>query len=514
MIISLNSTAGGASAIGYGLTKKRDIKQADNILAKQNENVAFVRTDNMKVNTIFGAPTPSEVYRHMTLRHQVAGMKRKDRFWNIKICPSKDDWKALLGFEPIPGKLTDEQKEKVLEVANKLIDASIEKLDQTDHWGYRTNKKTDEKYSCITGKHTNLADSQAVWAVHFDTDDLHIHGVANKVTEHNEIQEANKCNTRGFLAGDKVAEKFGLKQLSEYDNQRKERIHADGIAVLKGMKEFNLQTYFAEMIAKGWVIDPNTPDSKGIIHGYSVGEMLYHNDGSLSSVIMFKSSELGHSKDLTPSHLLKTWQKVHAEERETVHQPKQQTAPVVPIAPRKPGRWDEDERRIAEAEKRKKEEKARVTELQRVEKSKQREQSQQQQEARSAVSKALSIIRNFVNEKFNVYDRDEQAGLLEGIVGKCLLGGHDSSDRNNLISAANELMEMVTGPIEQLNKSLTIMTDMLNEQSILPPVSLSAGPSGGGTGSSGGWRKKDDDEWEWWKRNGFRLMRARGKGRS
>ena len=143
MIISLNSTAGGASAIGYGLTKKRDIKQADNILAKQNENVAFVRTDNMKVNTIFGAPTPSEVYRHMTLRHQVAGMKRKDRFWNIKICPSKDDWKALLGFEPIPGKLTDEQKEKVLEVANKLIDASIEKLDQTDHWGYRTNKKTD-----------------------------------------------------------------------------------------------------------------------------------------------------------------------------------------------------------------------------------------------------------------------------------------------------------------------------------------------------------------------------------
>ena len=399
-------------------------------------------------------------------------------------------------------------------MANKLIDASIEKLDQTDHWGYRTNKKTDEKYSCITGKHTNLADSQAVWAVHFDTDDLHIHGVANMVTEHNEIQEANKCNTRGFLAGDKVAEKFGLKQLSEYDNQRKERIHADGIAVLKGMKEFNLQTYFAEMIAKGWVIDPNTPDSKGIIHGYSVGEMLYHNDGSLSSVIMFKSSELGHSKDLTPSHLLKTWQKVHAEERETVHQPKQQTAPVVPIAPRKPGRWDEDERRIAEAEKRKKEEKARVTELQRVEKSKQREQSQQQQEARSAVSKALSIIRNFVNEKFNVYDRDEQAGLLEGIVGKCLLGGHDSSDRNNLISAANELMEMVTGPIEQLNKSLTIMTDMLNEQSILPPVSLSAGPSGGGTGSSGGWRKKDDDEWEWWKRNGFRLMRARGKGRS
>ena len=52
MVIKLNSTSGGASSIGYGLTKKRDIKQADNILAKQNENVLFVRADHLKVNRI------------------------------------------------------------------------------------------------------------------------------------------------------------------------------------------------------------------------------------------------------------------------------------------------------------------------------------------------------------------------------------------------------------------------------------------------------------------------------
>lgn len=141
MIISLTSTAGGASSIGYGLTKKRDIKQADNILAKQNEKVLFVRADHLKVNSVLDTPMPSDIYRQMQLRQQVAGMKRKDRFFNIKICPSKEDWKALLGFEPVPGKLTDEQKAKVLEVANKLIDASIEKLDTTDHHGYRHNKK-------------------------------------------------------------------------------------------------------------------------------------------------------------------------------------------------------------------------------------------------------------------------------------------------------------------------------------------------------------------------------------
>ena len=83
MIISLTTTAGGAGSIGYGLTKKRDIKQADNILSKQNENVMFVRADHLKVNSVLGTPSPSDIYRQMQLRQQTAGMKRKDKFWNI-----------------------------------------------------------------------------------------------------------------------------------------------------------------------------------------------------------------------------------------------------------------------------------------------------------------------------------------------------------------------------------------------------------------------------------------------
>lgn len=514
MVIKLNSTSGGASSIGYGLTKKRDIKQADNILAKQNENVLFIRADHLKVNNVLDTPMPSDIYRQMQLRQQVAGMKRKDKFWNIKICPSKEDWKALLGFELVPGKLTDEQKAKVLEVANKLIDASIEKLDATDHHGYRHNKK-GEKYSCITGKHTNLADSQAVWSIHFDTDDIHIHGTANMVTEHNEIQEANMCIDRGFVAGDKVAEKFGLKLLSEYDNQRKERIHSDGISVLKNMKEFNLQTYFAEMMAKGWIIDPNTPDSKGVIHGYSVGEKLYHNDGSLSSVMMFKSSELGHSKDLTPSHLYKTWQKLHAAERQAeapretrrAEQPKQQTATVIPIDQHKPGRWSEEGRRLREEEQRKREEERKAAEARRAEQQKPREQSQEEKEAHSAVDKALKVIGEFTSGTFNVYDRDEQANIQEGIVGQCLLGGRDTT-RETLRTASDELMSMVEGVAAQLEKSTALMVEIVAGMA-LPQVTPSGG---GGGGPTGGWRGKRDDEW-WnaWK-NVFKATRSRGRG--
>ena len=519
MIISLTTTAGGASSIGYGLTKKRDIKQADNILSKQNENVMFVRADHLKVNSVLGTPSPSDIYRQMQFRQQVAGMKRKDKYFNIKICPSKEDWKALLGFEPVPGKLTDEQKAKVLEVTNKLIDASIEKLDQTDHWGYRTNKKTNEKYSCITGKHTNLADSQAVWSVHIDTDDIHIHGTANMVTEHNEIQEAHMCKDRGFLAGDKVAEKFGLKQLSEYDNQRKERIHADGIAVLKDMKEFNLQTYFAEMMAKGWVVNPNTPDSKGVIHGYSVGEKLYHNDGSLSSIMMYKSSELGHSKDLTPTHLLNTWKKLHAAEQEAVtrensrrtEQPKQRTAPVVPIddtkSKKEQERDDELYRRLKE-EKDRIERESKEQEARRTEQSKSHEQSPEEKEARSAVDKALQVINKFVNYSYNVYSHDEVSDLHDGIVAQCLLGGRDTT-KQNLETAVDELMDMVDGIAAQIDKSTTAMIGIVAGMA-LPQVTPSGG---GGGGPTGGWRgKRDDDWWRLWKPV-FANFRSRGRGR-
>lgn len=518
MIISLTTTAGGASSIGYGLTKKRDIKQADNILSKPNEDVLFVRADHLKVNNILGTPMPSDIYRQMQLRQQVAGMKRKDKYFNIKICPSKEDWEKLLGFKPVPGKLTDEQKAKVLEVANKLIDVSIEKLDQTDHWGYRTNKK-GETYSCITGKHTNLADSQAVWSVHFDTDDIHIHGTGNMVTEHNEIQEAHMCKDRGFLAGDKVAEKFGLKQLSEYDNQRKERIHADGISVLKDMKEFNLQTYFAEMMAKGWIIDPNTPDSKGVIHGYSVGEKLYHNDGSLSSVMMFKSSELGHSKDLTPSHLLKTWQKLHANEQEAVtrensrrpEQPKQRTAPVVPIddtkSKKNQERDDELYRRLKE-EKDRIERETKEQEARRTEQSKPHEQSPEEKEARSAVDKALQVINKFCNYSFNFYGHDETSDLHDGIVAQCLLGGRDTT-RDNLEEAVDELMDMVNGIAKQIDKSSAAMLDIVAGMA-LPQTTPSVG---GGGSPGGGWRgKRDDDWWNLWKPF-FANFRSRSRGR-
>lgn len=509
-------SAHGANAIGYGLTKREKVDMKNDPLAamQQNENVIYLRADNLKVDSMLGTPDPSDVYRQMKLRQQAAGFKRKYGFWRIEICPSKEDWEKLLGFKPVPGHITEEQKAKIVEVANKLVDDSVQKLDVTDHWGYRHNSK-GEKYACVTGERSKIGRSQAVWAIHIDTDDIHIHGVANVVTENNEIQDTNKCKDRGFQAGDKVAEKNGLKVLSQYDNQRKEQIHADAIGVLKGMKEFDLQKYFAEMMAKKWIIEPGNPDRNGVIHGYSIGQQLYHNDNTPSSVIMFKSSELGHSKDLTPTHLLDTWKKLHAAEQQQesqestrrTEQPKQQTAVNVPIAHDKPGRWSEEGRRRREEEQRKREEERKAAEVRRAEQSKPREQSQEEKEAHSAVDKALKVIGKFVNGTWNVYDRDEQADLQEGIVGQCLLGGRDTT-RENMKEATNELMGMVEGISAQIEKSTVAMIEIVAGMA-MPQVTPSGG---GGGGPTGGWRgKKDDEWWNLWKPV-MAKFRSRGRG--
>ena len=507
------NSAHGANAIRYGLTKREKVDR--NEALKQNENVIYLRSDNLKVDSMLGTPDPSDVYQQMKLRQEAAGFRRKYGFWRIEICPSKEDWEKLLGFKPVPGQLTDEQKARITEVANQLVSDSVEKLDQTDHWGYRHNSKK-EKYACVTGERSKIGRSQSVWSIHIDTDDIHIHGVANVVTEDNEIQDTNKCRDRGFQAGDKVAEKYKLKVLSQYDNQRKEKIHADGIEVLKGMKEFDLQKYFGEMIAKGWIVEPNSPDRNGVIHGYSIGQQLYHNDKTPSSVVMFQSSKLGHSKDLTPTHLLDTWKKLHAAEQQAVsrednrrpEQPKQQTAVNVPIAHDKPGRWSEEGRRRREEEQCKREEERKAAEARRAEQQKPREQSQEEKEARSAVDKALKVIDKFVNYSFNFYSHDEKSDLQEGIVAQCLLGGRDTT-RDNMNEAVGELMDMVDGIAAQFDKSAAAMVEIVAGM-VLPQVTPSGG---GGGGPTGGWRgKRDDDWWRLWKPF-FANFRSRGRGR-
>jgi hypothetical protein len=121
----------------------------------------------------------------------------------------------------------------------------------------------------------------------------------------------------------------------------------------------------------------------------------------------------------------------------------------------------------------------------------------------------MQILNKFCGWSYNVFGRDEYSDLQEGIVGKCLLGGRDTT-RENLQEAANELMEMVEGAAAQIEKSTALMVEFVAGMA-LPQVTPSGG--GGGGQNTGGWRgKRDDDWWNLWKPV-FAKFRSRGRGR-
>ena len=97
------------------------------------------------------------------------------------------------------------------------------------------------------------------------------------------------------------------------------------------MEKFNLQNYFSGMRARGWVVSPNTPDSNGVVHGYSIGEYVHEKD---NTPLMYKASKLGFGYALTVKNLQRTWQRVQDEERRASGafiQPTEQRPVQIPI---------------------------------------------------------------------------------------------------------------------------------------------------------------------------------------
>ena len=278
MVIKIHSISGthGHNAISYAMKKDKSEVKPEFLAAN------FIPNDD-----ILGIPVdPTSVWMSMKLRQEHSGHHVKDGFFRIEICPSAEESKGW-GRKDF----------------KKCLDDAIRHLDQTD-FVTRAGK--------VIGHHTDLANTQWIATIHRDTDNLHIHLIANRITENNELQDANKCENRGFLAANKLAVERGWTMAKDKLAERKEQIHADAIAVLRNMKHFNIQEYFNRMRAMGWEINERY-DSSHVCRGYSIGSKLYKVDGTLSSTVMYKASDLGHGRDLMASKLANTWDKLHGE---------------------------------------------------------------------------------------------------------------------------------------------------------------------------------------------------------
>ena len=276
MIIKVNtiSSSHGHNAIEYAMNKKMSDK----------EKPEFLGSANLPTGDILGPVDSYTVWDCMKRRQSQSGHKLKDGFFRIEICPpmekckdwSLNDWK-------------------------KLLSDAIKHLDSTD-FITKTGK--------VIGKHTDIAHSQWIATIHRDTDNYHIHLIANRINENNEVQDDTRCRNRGVLAANKLAEERGWIKAQDRQDKRKVKIHADAIDVLRHMEKYSLEVYFKGMQARGWKIDAKY-DNSGICRGYSIGQNLYKANGSLSSTIMYQSSKLGFGRDLMVSRLEGTWKKLH-----------------------------------------------------------------------------------------------------------------------------------------------------------------------------------------------------------
>lgn len=290
MIIKIEcvSSSHGAAAINYAMEKNRR--------EKREPRPEFLGANFFASDPVTGMPpTPSEIHDQMRLRQDQSRHNVKDPFFRIEICPQREevkDWSEA-----------DWQK---------CLNDAIRHLDSTDCLSRKTGR--------IIGHRTDLKNSQWVATIHKDTDNWHIHLVANRLTMDGKMQDGHRCKERAKAAANAFAEERGwvkAEDIAKVKSERKDSINKDAYNVLRGMKSFSFEEYFAGLRAKGWLVE-DVWDSKGICRGYSVGHEILKQNGRRSSVIKFKSSEIGHSRDLMPSRIKSTWQKI--QDRKTMEQ--------------------------------------------------------------------------------------------------------------------------------------------------------------------------------------------------
>lgn len=175
MIIKVNtiSSSHGHNAIEYAMNKKMSDK----------EKPEFLASAHLPVGDILGPVDSTCIWESMKRRQANSGHKIKDGFFRIEICPPMEkcrNW-SMKDWE-------------------KLLEDSIRHLDSTDFLGKSGN---------VIGKHTDIAHSQWIATIHRDTDNYHIHLIANRINENNEVQDDTRCRNRGVLAANKLAEERG-----------------------------------------------------------------------------------------------------------------------------------------------------------------------------------------------------------------------------------------------------------------------------------------------------------------
>lgn len=488
MIIKMNTiqAAHAAAAINYGMAKKVEVKVVqDGIEAKQTITPTFIDCKNLDVNPLTGEPTSAiDVYQQMRLQEVASTHNLDEPIFRLELRPPVEECRNW----------TDAQWRKFSIDCEKALESITEVPVR--------NKKTG-KTVMMPVRPLDLSNAQVVTTLHKDVDP-HLHKIINRHTIDGGALSSHYCNLVAICAANKIAEQYGWARADKRQNQRKERINTDALEVLKNMKEFNIEAYFASMRMKGWLVDPKY-NARGNAVRYRIGEIPKGSDRP----VMYGASELGHGRQLTVSKLYDTWLKQHPEKAEELRPghrwDKKQTAVILPKSGKSAKQREEEEaRRRAAAQKEQQKQTSKPSVPAPVPTKGQEERKEAIRDARNSIREVLSSVLH----RFS--PRDMENYLPEGIVARAIEKFESAASAENREAAARDLVSSVEDTAGKATEAIeTIISGVLGMM-IVPD----GGPSVGGGGSNNDPQKKKDDEWEWWKRNEFGLggiTRKRGR---
>lgn len=266
MIAQGEAIAHGAAAIDYSMNKDK--------------------AQIVKVNDLPDNIEPLAMWsRMMQLQHYF--MKDKGNRKPIE--------RKALRFEISP--TIEESKGWTMQDWRQLAEDFITILDSID---YRPKNKD------VKLKPTNIKNSQYVVSLHFDSKSgiPHLHIVANRIDNMGNTNDAHYIGERAAHAANILNEKYGWVQSMQRREENIKQISDDCLTALKEIPHFDWNTYCRILRDKGYDIQLKK-DSNDKVCGYTIrkGNSIY------------KSSLLGHSRNLMPSKIEETWRKLHQSPR-------------------------------------------------------------------------------------------------------------------------------------------------------------------------------------------------------
>ena len=247
----------------------------------------------VKLNHLPTDASPQAIYGYMKLHQRL----REEEF---QCRPLKNN---MIRMEISPSK--EESEGWTLEDWKKLAEDFVQVFDRVRLPGEEGRRRSP----------CRLSKSQYIITLHTDSKSgiPHLHLDCNRVDMDNCLNSDHLIGIRAKKAAEEVNRLRNWKRTEDRFEENRARIKQDCLAVLSGMSAFSWGKYSAALEAKGYTVNLKM-DASMVVRGYTVQ----------SGNSVYKSSAI--SRDLTPSRIQETWEKMRPEKRYGQMTPKERVA--------------------------------------------------------------------------------------------------------------------------------------------------------------------------------------------